>query len=106
MTAEERIKHLHEKPKPTKEAIKRARRLAIVLALSTCITILMFVYAFIKKTEAEHILEKSVELQQQNETLKLQLEQAQQISMAAKHEAIIQREQAQKALEECANNKK
>ncbi|HET9053269.1 MAG TPA: hypothetical protein VFM90_03800 [Cyclobacteriaceae bacterium] len=112
MTAEELNKKLHEKPKSTKEEVKRARRTAIVLAASTVIAILFFVYAFIKKTEADAQRELALKLQMELQEVKEQAEQEKQkakmqqmVAMEARHEAEKQRAMSeQNAVQSGSNN--
>lgn len=106
MTAEEHIKKLHEKSKPTKEEIKRARRIAIVLAASTVVSILFLVFAFVQKTEADKLQELTLELRVELLEVKEQAEQAQQEAEMQRAFAFKAQLDAQQALEECNKNKK
>lgn len=54
-----------EKPDTTKEQLRRARRVALVLATSTAISIILLVYAFIKKDEADYQFERAEQFQQE-----------------------------------------
>lgn len=95
-----------EKPDPAKEQIKRARRVALVLATSTVISVLCLAFAFIQKTEADRLYARLMGSQ-------ARAIEALQIAEKSREEAAQQRavaEQSQleavRALEECAKNKK
>lgn len=89
-----------EKPENTREQLKRARKLAIVLATTTIISLVLLVYARVQSIEAKRSFEYAVELQKQIDELKRELEQAKQISVAAQEEAMRQTQLAQKEREE------
>ena len=87
---------------PIKEQLKRARRAAVVLAVSTIVSILFFIYAFVQKAEAERLLQATEEAQQQ-------LLQQRSIAEQARQEAEMQRAMAAEALvalKECKKEKK
>ena len=48
-----------------KREVRRARITALVLATSTIITLIFLVFAFIQKAQADQMLERLIQLQQQ-----------------------------------------
>lgn len=110
MNAEEQLR---KKPQPTKEEIRRARKIALVLAVSTIISVLLVVYAVIKKTETdrEHalVLELRVQVQEANARAdELQTEAMKNAERAGLMEVVAKQNEiaAKEALEECRKKRK
>jgi hypothetical protein len=92
-----------EKNDSTKEQLKRAHRVTIVLTASTVISILSIVFAFIQKAEADRSRELAIKL----------AEEASEVVIREREEAAIARKSAEaysaelaRTLSECAKNKK
>lgn len=80
-----------------KEQLKRARRVALVLATVTTICMMSFVYAYVQTIEAKRNLDVAVQLKQELENQKAIAERNEQL---AKESELV----ARQALEECQKN--
>src|SRR6478752_5455053 len=108
MNAEDRIRQLKQVPPLTKEEKRKKLMTAVMLSISTFISLLFLVYAFIQKQEADYQKEAAVKAQviaEQN--FKLAEEQrklAQAAQVEAEHQHILAEQQhalALQALEDC-----
>lgn len=112
MNADERIQTLNQVPPLSNFEKKRKFRAAIVLALSTLMSIFFLVYAFIQKQEADKNFETLIQLRTENEQLKqiaeaarMEADRQRSIAMYNEKSAVEARHQAEKALQECKKRK-
>src|SRR5688572_12642477 len=108
MSAEDQIRQLKQIPLLTKEEKRKKLMTAVVLLLSTLISVLFLVYAFIQKTEADKNANLSIQLKIQADQMRVEAERqrieavyAQRQAIAAREEADKQRALAMEALENC-----
>lgn len=92
------------RPNPSRGELRRARGIAVVLAVSTVVSILCLIYANIKKTEANQLRQVTIELRVQaletKEIAERALQEAEQQRMMAVHS----QHEAMLALKECNKN--
>lgn len=109
MKAEDLIKKLKEQPSVDPEQLKRSRRIALVLAASTIVSILFLIYGFLQKLEADKQFKLAVQYKMELTHAMKEVEELRLISDVAKAEAEKQRNLAEQRLIECEkskNNKK
>lgn len=106
MKAEDLIKKLSEQPAVDPEQLKRARRTALVLATTTVISILFFIYAFLQKQEADKQFQVAEQYKIEAELAKEEAEKQKKIAELSRAEAMQQRSLAEQALAECEKSKR
>lgn len=111
MRAEDNINMLKQIPPPSNFEKQRARRTAVVLAASTIISILFFIYAFLQKLEANKQAATAQKFRVEAEALRVEAENQREIAeqerkrtQSALQEAMIQHERAEQALADCKRN--
>ncbi|MBX2944564.1 MAG: hypothetical protein KF725_01925 [Cyclobacteriaceae bacterium] len=94
-----------DRPQPDKNALVRARVTALALGLLTIISLLLLVYAFIQKAEAEKNMQEALAQKQ----LYDQCQQENQKAMQAAQESLMiakaERARAEEVLLECEKTK-
>ena len=106
MNAEEKIQMLKQVSPDSNFEKKRKVRTAIVLTISTLVSVLFLIYAFVQKLEADKQREIAVKSQLEAEVQRAAAERQREVAeyqrMLAEKSAL----EAAKALEECRNSKK
>lgn len=106
MSAEDQIRQLKQIPPLTKEEKRRKLMTGVMLSISTFISVLFMVYAFIQKQEADYQKEAAVKAQIEAEKNFMLAEEQRSIAQAAQVEAEQQRALALQALEDCKKTKR
>ena len=105
MKAEDLIKKLKEQPSVDPEQLKRSRRIALVLAASTIVSILFLIYGFLQRLEADKQFKLAVQYKMELIQAKEEAEKMKLIAEAAKAEVQEQRDLAEQRLIECEKSK-
>jgi uncharacterized protein YdbL (DUF1318 family) len=106
MKAEDLIKKLSEQAPVDPEQLKRARRTALVLATTTIVSILFFIYAFLQKQEADKQFTIAEQFRVELQIAKDEAQRQRAIAELSRAEAEKQRELAEQALAECEKSKR
>lgn len=93
-------------PQVDPEQLKRSRRVAIVLATSTIITILFLIYSFLQKLEADKNYQLAEQYRIEAELAKNEAQKQRDLAEATRAEAEKQRQLAEQALAECQKTKR
>jgi choline-glycine betaine transporter len=106
MKAEDLNKKLNQQPQVDPEQLKRSRRIAIVLATATIITILFLIYSFLQKLEADKNFELAEKFRMEAQLAQEEAQMQRALAEATKAESEKQRQLAEQALAECEKSKR
>jgi preprotein translocase subunit SecF len=106
MKAEDLIKKLKEQPPVDPEQLKRSRRIALLLASSSVISILIFIYGFLQKIEADYQFKLAEQYRVELQLAKEEAERQKVIAELSRAEAEQQRNRAEQALADCEKSKR
>lgn len=106
MNAEDQLRKLKQIPPLTPEEKRKKVVTAVVLAISTLISVLFLIYAFMQKLEADAQREIAVQLKVEAEKQREMAEVNRKVAEYAQREAEVQRKKAEEALAECQKSKR